>query len=137
MIGQHICTFLSKKTLVLRRRRKHGFLNIQTPASGPACITGMQLCKRRRSIDTFVNDQYYEIIWYHQIRQFRQQQFYGDRCLMCTMPGRHNLRSFLAENSTQNYFLIARMFSFCDIRDKNAVFNILRQNVTIFVISNE
>ena len=85
LIGQHICTFLSKKTLVLRRRRKHGFLNIQTPASGPACITGMQLCKRRRSINTFVNDQYYEIIWYHQMRQFRQQQLYGDRCLMCTM----------------------------------------------------
>ena len=50
--------------------------------------------------------------------------------------GRHNLRSFLAENSTQNYFLIARMFSFCDIRDKNAVFNILRQNVTNFDIGN-
>ena len=52
------------------------------------------------------------------------------------MAGRHNLRSFLAENSTQNYFLIARMFSFCDIRDKNAVFNILRQNVTNFDIGN-
>ena len=26
--------------------------------------------------------------------------------------GRHNLRSFLAANSTQNYFLIARMLSF-------------------------
>ena len=51
-------------------------------------------------------------------------------------PGRHNLRSFLAENSAQNYFLIARMFSFCDIRDKNAVFNILRQNVTNFDIGN-
>ena len=51
-------------------------------------------------------------------------------------PGRHNLRSFLAEKSTQNYFLIARMFSFCDIRDKNAVFNILRQNVTNFDIGN-
>ena len=48
------------------------------------------------------------------------------------LAGRHNLRSFLAENSTQNYFLIARMFSFCDICDKNAVFNILRQNVTNF-----
>ena len=47
-------------------------------------------------------------------------------------PGRHNLQSFLAANSTQNYFLIARMLSFCDIRDKSAVFNILRQNETIF-----
>ena len=27
-------------------------------------------------------------------------------------PGRHNLRSFLAANSTQNYFLIARMLRF-------------------------
>ena len=44
--------------------------------------------------------------------------------------GRRNLRSFLAVNSTQNYFLIARMLIFCDIRDKSAVFNILRQNVT-------
>ena len=26
--------------------------------------------------------------------------------------GRHNLRSFLAANSTQNYFLIAHMLSF-------------------------
>ena len=28
------------------------------------------------------------------------------------LPGRHNLRSFLAANSTQNYFLIARMLRF-------------------------
>ena len=56
--------------------------------------------------------------------------------MMMMVTGRHNLRSFLAENSTQNYFLIARMFSFCDIRDKNAVFNILRQNVTNFDIGN-
>ena len=56
-------------------------------------------------------------------------------CSVCS-AGRHNLRSFLAENSAQNYFLIARMFSFCDIRDKNAVFNILRQNVTNFDIGN-
>ena len=27
------------------------------------------------------------------------------------------------------------MFSFCDIRDKNAVFNILRQNVTNFDVN--
>ena len=46
------------------------------------------------------------------------------------LAGRHNLRSFLAENSTQNYFLIARKLIFCDIRDKSAVFNILRQNMT-------
>ena len=46
------------------------------------------------------------------------------------------MRSFLAANSTQNYFLIARMFSFCDIREKNAVFNILRQNVTNFDVGN-
>ena len=51
-------------------------------------------------------------------------------------PGRQNLRSFLAVNLTQNYFLIARMLSFCDIRDKSAVFNILRQSVTIFDIGN-
>ena len=50
--------------------------------------------------------------------------------------GRYNLRSFLAENSAQNYFLIARMFSSCDIRDKNAVFDILRQNVTNFDLGN-
>ena len=30
----------------------------------------------------------------------------------CPTSGRHNLRSFLAANSTQNYFLIARMLSF-------------------------
>ena len=29
-----------------------------------------------------------------------------------TYPGRHNLKSFLAANSTQNYFLIAHMLSF-------------------------
>ena len=39
-------------------------------------------------------------------------------------------------NSTQNYCLTARMLIFCDIRDKSAVFNILRQNVTIFDIGN-
>ena len=47
-------------------------------------------------------------------------------------PGRQNLRSFLAVNLTQNYFLIARMLSFCDVSDKSAVFSILRQNVTNF-----
>ena len=31
---------------------------------------------------------------------------------MYRVAGRHNLRSFLAANSTQNYFLIARMLSF-------------------------
>ena len=51
-------------------------------------------------------------------------------------PGRHNLWSFLAANTTQNYFLIARMLSFCDIRDKRAIFNMLRQNMTIFDIGN-
>ena len=57
--------------------------------------------------------------------------------LYCTvLAGPHNLRSFLAENSTQTYFLIAHMFSFCDICDKNAVFNILRQNLTNFDIGN-
>ena len=30
----------------------------------------------------------------------------------CNITGRHNLRSFLAAYSTQNYFLIARMLSF-------------------------
>ena len=30
----------------------------------------------------------------------------------CFSAGRHNLRSFLAANSTQNYFLIARMLRF-------------------------
>ena len=40
-------------------------------------------------------------------------------------------------NSTQNYFLIAPMLSFfCDSSDKSAVFNILRQNETIFDIGN-
>ena len=48
----------------------------------------------------------------------------------------HNLWSFLAVNSTQNYFLMARMLIFCDIRDKSAVFNILRQNETIFDLGN-
>ena len=41
--------------------------------------------------------------------------------------------SFLAANSTPNYFLIARMLSFCD---KSAVFNILRQNETISDLVN-
>ena len=50
---------------------------------------------------------------------------------------RHNLRSFFAASSAQNYFPIARMLSFfCDIRDKSAIFNILRQNMTIFDIGN-
>ena len=44
---------------------------------------------------------------------------------------------FLFLYLTQNFFLIARMLSsFCDIRDKSAVFNILRQNETIFDIGN-
>ena len=46
--------------------------------------------------------------------------------------GPHNLRRFLAANSTQNYFLIARMLIFCDIRDKSDVFNILWQKETFF-----
>ena len=45
---------------------------------------------------------------------------------------------FLFLYSTQNFFLIARMLSsFCDIRDKSAVLNILRQNEKIFDIGNE
>ena len=52
-------------------------------------------------------------------------------------PGRHNLRSFLAANLTQNHFLIARILSiFCDIRDKSAGIIILQQNETIFDIGN-
>ena len=48
-----------------------------------------------------------------------------------------NLRSFLAANLTQKYFLIAHMSSFfCDIHDRIALFNILRQNETIFDIGN-
>ena len=50
--------------------------------------------------------------------------------------GRHNLRSFPAANSTQNYFLIAHMLSFCDISNKSAVSNILQQNVTNFDVGN-
>ena len=83
---------------------------------------------------------------YHQFKEilkYKSNQIYRypfyerfTALLFVCRPGRHNLRSFLAENSTQNYFLIARMFSFCDIRDKNAVFNILRQNVTNFDIGN-
>ena len=47
------------------------------------------------------------------------------------MAGPHNLRGFIA-NSTQHYFLIVRILSFfCEIRDKSAIFNILRQNVTV------
>ena len=62
---------------------------------------------------------------------------FGSLQLWMHTAGRHNLRSFLAANLTQNYFLIAHMLSFfCDIRDKSAVFNILRQNVTIFDIGN-
>ena len=56
--------------------------------------------------------------------------------MMFLLTGRHNLRSFLAAISTQNYFLIARMLYFCDIRDKIAVFNILQQNVTNFDVGN-
>ena len=48
------------------------------------------------------------------------------------IPSGPNLRSFLAATSTQSYFLTARMLIFCDICDKSAVFNILRQNETIF-----
>ena len=48
------------------------------------------------------------------------------------IPSGPNLRSFLAATSTQSYFLIARMLIFCDIRDKVHLFNILRQNETIF-----
>ena len=55
---------------------------------------------------------------------------------MCLYTGRHNLWSFPAANSTQNYFLIARKLIFCDICDKSAVFNTLRQNVTNFDIGN-
>ena len=45
--------------------------------------------------------------------------------------GGHN---FLTVNSTQNYFLTVRMLSFfLDIRDKSAVFNILRQNEAIWI----
>ena len=43
------------------------------------------------------------------------------------------LRSFLVANSTQNYFLVARILSFCDIHDKSAVVNILQQNMTIYL----
>ena len=32
--------------------------------------------------------------------------------IVCIYTGSHNLRSFLAANSTQNYFLVARMLSF-------------------------
>ena len=39
------------------------------------------------------------------------------------LTGRHNLQSFLAANSTQNYFLIARMLSFL-WHSRQAVFNI-------------
>ena len=49
-----------------------------------------------------------------------------------TVP--HNLRSFLAANSTQNYFLID--YFFCDNCNKSAIFNILRKNETIFGIEN-
>ena len=41
--------------------------------------------------------------------------------------GRHNLRSFLTVKSIQNYFLIARVFNFCEICNKSTIFNILRQ----------
>ena len=50
--------------------------------------------------------------------------------------GPHNMQSFLAANSTQNYFFIARMIIFYDIRDKSDVFDILRQNETIFDTEN-
>ena len=60
------------------------------------------------------------------------------KVLSSTYVGRPaNLRSFLAANSTQKNFLIECSVFFCDIRDKSALFNILRQNVTIFCIGNE
>ena len=61
-----------------------------------------------------------------------------DECQMfCSLAGPYNLQGFLASNSTQKYFLIAHMISFfCDFGDKRAVFNISRQNVTIFDIGN-
>ena len=54
-------------------------------------------------------------------------------CLRFSGPGPHNLRSFLA---AQNYFLIAHMSSFWWNSQKSAVFNILRQNETIFDVGN-
>ena len=47
--------------------------------------------------------------------------------------GRQKLQSFLAANLTHNNFLGAHIcLIFFDIRDKSAVFNILRQDETIF-----
>ena len=46
---------------------------------------------------------------------------------MCLKKGSGPNRSFLAANSTKNYFLIANILSFFDIRDKSAVLNILRK----------
>ena len=66
----------------------------------------------------------------------KKSLFFANVAEYKVVAGRHNLRSFLAANSTQNYFLIAHMIIFCDIRDKSAVFNILRQNETIFKLGN-
>ena len=52
------------------------------------------------------------------------------------ITGPHNLRSFLAANSTQNFFLIARRFSFLWHSQQKCWINILGQNDTIFDIGN-
>ena len=52
------------------------------------------------------------------------------------ITGPHNLRSFLAANSTQNFFLIAHRFSFLWHSQQKCWINILGQNDTIFDIGN-
>ena len=50
-----------------------------------------------------------------------------------TIQAGTTFRSFLAANSAQKYFLTALILSFCDIHDKSALVNILRQNMTIYL----
>ena len=70
--------------------------------------------ERKQSISPSLNMQQVKIQSYH----FSTSPFiiyFGYYILFFWVslpPGRHNLRSFLAANSTQNYFLIARMLRF-------------------------
>ena len=60
----------------------------------------------------------------------------GWMAFIATMSGRPAQFAELSRSDAMNYFLIARMLNFFDICDKSVVFNILRQNVTIFEKGN-